>query len=143
SERAAAMVTVALIARACGARVLSWNALAVAALVVAVLWPASVTTVSFALSFSCVSAIFLFARPLGHVLDRRQLPERVREALALTVATQIGVWPLSAATFGVLSPYAIGANAIVVPATAVGMLAGIATLVLAHVPVAGSAAATI
>jgi ComEC/Rec2-related protein len=74
SERAAAMVTVALLARACGARLLSWNALAVAALAVAVLWPASVTTVSFALSFSCVSAIFFFAGPLGRALERWDLP---------------------------------------------------------------------
>jgi competence protein ComEC len=37
SERAAAMIGVALLARACGARITSWNALAVAALVVAAL----------------------------------------------------------------------------------------------------------
>ena len=43
SQRAAVMVSVALLARACGARIASWNALALAALVVAALWPASVT----------------------------------------------------------------------------------------------------
>jgi competence protein ComEC len=159
SQRAAVMVSVMLLARAYGARLLSWNALAAAALVVAALWPAAVTTVSFALSFSCVSAIFLFARPLGHALENvleqlfmyqlghplrdTKLLDRMREALSLTIATQIGVWPLSAATFGVLSPYAVLANAVVVPATAAGMLAGIAALVLAQVPVAERAAATI
>ncbi|MEA2687552.1 MAG: competence protein ComEC, partial [Candidatus Eremiobacteraeota bacterium] len=143
SQRAAVMVTVALLARACGARLLSWNALALAALIVAVLWPAAVTTVSFALSFSCVSAIFLFARPLGRALERWELPERVRDVLALTIATQIGVWPLSAATFGVVAPYGVLANAVVVPATAVAMMAGIATLALADMPVIGRAAATI
>ena len=65
SQRAAVMVSVALLARACGARAASWNALALAALVVAAIWPAAVTTVSFALSFSCVAAILLFARPLA------------------------------------------------------------------------------
>jgi competence protein ComEC len=143
SQRAAAMVSVALLARACGARLASWNALALAALVVAALWPASVTSVSFALSFSCVGAILLFAGPLGHALERWALPDRVREALALTIATQIGVWPLSAATFGLVAPYAVLANAIVVPATAVGMLAGIGTLVCAAIPVLGRATATI
>jgi competence protein ComEC len=143
SQRAAAMVSVALLARAYGARAVSWNALALAALVVAVIWPAAVTTVSFALSFSCVSAILLFARPLQHALERWELPERVHEALALTIATQIGVWPLSAATFGVVAPYAILANAAVVPATGVAMLAGIAALLLGAIPVAGRAAATI
>ena len=36
------MIGMALLARACGARVTSWNALALAALVVAFLWPAAV-----------------------------------------------------------------------------------------------------
>ena len=143
SQRAAVMVSVALLARACGARLVSWNALALAALVVAAIWPAAVATVSFALSFSCVAAILLFARPLQHALERWELPERIREALALTIATQIGVWPLSAATFGVLAPYAVLANAAVVPATGVAMLAGIAALLLGAVPVAGRAAATV
>ena len=143
SQRAAVMVSVMLLARAYGGRLVSWNSLALAALVVAALWPAAVTTVSFALSFSCVSAIVLFARPLGHALERWTMPDKLREALALTIATQIGVWPLSAATFGVVAPYAVLANAVVVPATAVAMGAGIAALVLAHVPVLGGAAASI
>jgi len=140
SQRAAVMVSVALLARACGARLASWNALALAAIVVALLWPAAVTTVSFALSFSCVSAIVLFARPLEHALAQVALPGRIREALALTIATQIGVWPLSAATFGLVSPYAVLANAVVVPATGVAMLAGAAALAFANVPIAGDAA---
>jgi competence protein ComEC len=71
------------------------------------------------------------------------VPERLREPLALTISTQIGVWPLSAATFGVLAPYAMPANAVVVPATAVAMIAGIAALAFAQVPVLGQAAATV
>jgi len=143
SQRAAVMVSVALLARACGARVVSWNALALAALAVALLWPASVTTVSFALSFSCVASIVLFARPLEHALARASLPARVREALALTIATQIGVWPLSAATFGLIAPYAVLANAVVVPATGLGMVAGGAALAFANIPLAGDLAAVI
>jgi competence protein ComEC len=143
SQRAAVMVSVALLATALGARLVSWNAIALAALVVAALWPASVTTVSFALSFSCVSAIVLFARSFERALERCSLPKRLREPLALTISTQIGVWPLSAATFGVLAPYAMPANAVVVPATGVAMIAGIAALAFAHVPVLGQAAVTV
>jgi competence protein ComEC len=143
SQRAAVMVSAGLLATALGARLVSWNSLALAALVVAVLWPASVTTVSFALSFSCVSAIVLFARSFGQMLERWDMPQRVREALSLTISTQIGVWPLSAATFGVVAPYAVLANALVVPATGVAMVAGIAAIAFAHVPVLGRSAATI
>ena len=142
SQRAAVMVTVVLLARAYGARTISWNSLALAALVVAALWPASVTTVSFALSFSCLAAIGLFASRIDHALERWKVPEKAREPLALTVATQIGVWPLSAATFGVVAPYAIVANAVVVPATGVAMIAGIAALATASVPLIGRAVAT-
>ena len=130
SERAAAMIGVALLARACGARVTSWNALALAALVVAFLWPAAVGSVSFALSFSCVAAIVLFAEPIANRMEPLRLNERIREALALTCATQIGTWPLTAAVFSTLAPYAILANAIVVPLIALVLLGGIVTLAL-------------
>jgi competence protein ComEC len=143
SQRAAVMVSVALIARACGAPLLSWNSIALAAIVVAAIWPASVTTISFALSFSCVAAIALFATAIARSLERCELPEKLREALALTVATQIGVWPLSAATFGVVAPYAVLANAAVVPGTMAAMVTAIAALALQHAPVLGAMAATL
>jgi competence protein ComEC len=130
SERAATMIGVALLARACGARITSWNALAVAGIAVALLWPASVGSASFALSFSCVAAILLLAQPLTNMLERLPVHERVREALALTVATQIGTWPLTAAIFSTVAPYAVLANAIVVPLVAIVLPLGIATLLI-------------
>ncbi len=140
SERAAVMLGTALLARACGARPASWNALALAALVVAVLRPAAVASVSFALSFSCVAAIACFAAPLAAFAARVHVPQRLREACALTAATQIGVWPLSAAVFGTLAPYALIANVLVVPATAAAMLAGAVALLFSAVPTIGLAA---
>ena len=130
AERAATMIGIALLARACGARVTSWNALAVAAIAVAVLWPASVGSLSFAMSFSCVAAILLFAPTIAHALRRVPVHERIREALALTCATQIGTWPLTAAAFSTIAPYAILANAIVVPLIALALVGGLATLAL-------------
>ena len=130
SERAAAMLGVALLARACGARVTSWNALALAALIVAALWPAAVTGASFALSFSCIAAIILFAEPFTAMLERVPLHERICEALALTCATQIGTWPLTAAVFSTVAPYAVVANAVVVPLIGVIIPAGLATIAI-------------
>ena len=63
AERAATMATAALAARACGRATLSWNALGLAAMAIALLRPQSVATASFALSFSCVGAIFACAGP--------------------------------------------------------------------------------
>jgi competence protein ComEC len=130
--RAATMATAALAARALGRATLSWNSLAIAALVVAFVRPERVATASFALSFSCVGAIFACAAPLERWIEARvSLPDRVREALVLSLATQLGVWPLGAATFLQLTPYAIAANLAIVPCVAATMALGAAELALA------------
>jgi len=140
--RAATMVTAALAARACGRATFSWNALAMAALVLAYARPQSIATSSFALSFSCVGAIFACAGPIERWLEARlALPDRVREALVLSIATQLGIWPLGAATFLQLTPYAVAANLAVVPCVAATMALGAAQLALAWcAPLAQAAA---
>ena len=134
SLRAAVMVTVALAARACGERAVSLNTLALAAIAVAAIWPVWVGGVSFALSFSCVTAIVLFAEPIGAWLERARVPGIFREPLALTLATQLGVWPLTASTFLVIAPYAPLANLCVVPVVGVAMLGGIVLLAATPFP---------
>ncbi len=134
SVRAATMLTFALVAYAAGREAFSWNALAAAAIVVAATRPASVTSVSFGLSFSCVAAIFAFAPPLARGFARAGFPHTAGEILAVTLATQLGTWPLTAAAFLVLAPYAPLANAAVVPVVGVAMLAGFATLAATPVP---------
>jgi competence protein ComEC len=130
--RAATMATAALAARAFGRATFSWNTLAIAALAITFLRPASVATISFALSFSCVGAIFACAAPLERWIEARvALPDRVREALVLSLATQLGVWPLGAAAFLQFTPYAIVANLAVVPCVAATMALGAAQLALA------------
>ena len=127
--RAATMATAALVARACGRATFSWNALAIAGLVVTFLRPQSVGTLSFALSFSCVGAIFASAGHLERWIGARiALPDRVREALVLSLATQLGVWPLGAAAFLQFTPYAVAANLAVVPCVAATMALGAAQL---------------
>ncbi|MGA8326809.1 MAG: DNA internalization-related competence protein ComEC/Rec2 [Candidatus Cybelea sp.] len=130
--RAATMATAALTARAFGRATFSWNTLAIAALAITFLRPASVATISFALSFSCVGAIFACAAPLERWIEARvALPDRVREALVLSLATQLGVWPLGAAAFLQFTPYAMVANLAVVPCVAATMALGAAQLALA------------
>ncbi len=130
--RAAVMVTVALTARAFGRSALSWNSLAIAAAFVALVRPESVATASFALSFSCVGAIFAVAKPLErrmHALTA--LPMPVREAIVLSIATQLGTWPLSASVFLQIAAYSPLANLGVVPCVAVTMALGAGQLLLA------------
>lgn len=132
AERAATMATAALAARMFGRATLSWNVLAIATIVITFARPASVATASFALSFSCVGAIFACSGPIESWIDERvALPERVREALVLSISTQLGTWPLGAAIFLQFAPYAIAANFAVVPCVAATMALAAAQLALA------------
>ena len=137
--RAAVMVTVALTARAFGRSALSWNSLAIAAAFVALVRPESVATASFALSFSCVGAIFAVAKPLErrmHALTA--LPMPVREAIVLSIATQLGTWPLSASVFLQFAAYSPLANLGVVPCVAVTMALGAGAVASRMVGAAGA-----
>ena len=131
--RAATMATVALGARASGRAALSWHGLAVGAIVVLAVLPHSLTSASFWLSFCCVGAIFVCASPIEAGLRRFAMPAAVREALVLTVATQLGTWPITAAVFLQFAPYALLANLVVVPCVPVTMI--LAALQLATTPV--------
>lgn len=144
SLRAATMISWGLLARARGVAALSWNNVGAALLVIAAIWPRSVHGASFALSFACIGAIVLFAGPLDRALEHAGVRwNPLKEALALTLATQIGVWPLTAATFLNIAPYAVVANAAVVPCIAAVMLTGLVQLALAPIPLLASGAANL
>jgi competence protein ComEC len=144
AERAATMASLALAARALGRATFSWNVLAIAAIVVAFVRPQSVATASFALSFSCVGAIFACAAPIERWIEERfALPARVREGLTLSLATQLGTWPLGAAVFLQLAPYGVIANLAIVPCVAATMTLGAAQLVLTWCPPLAAACANL
>jgi len=143
SLRAATMLSFALVARASGRDPFSWNALAAAAICVAALRPAAVETLSFALSFSCVAAIFLFSRPIAASVRQCGVPDVVSELVGVTFATQIGTWPLTASAFLVIAPYAPLANALVVPVVGIAMLVGFVELAVSPVPFLAIATANI
>jgi competence protein ComEC len=102
-----------------------------------------VRTVSFALSFSCVAAILAFAKPIAHALHDRGVPQIIAELGAVSLATQVGTWPLTASAFLVIAPYAPLANALVVPVVGVAMLVGLAQLAATPVPLLAQACANI
>ncbi len=132
--RAATMLSFGLGLHAAGRRALTWNALAAAGTAIALVRPRSVASASFALSFACVSAILLFAGPIARRLRASRVPHVVAEAIALTLATQIGTWPITAATFLVFAPYAPLANALVVPVVGSALVVGLAALAASPLP---------
>ena len=144
SVRAATMLSFALLARAWGRKALGWHAYAGAALLLTLARPLDVGGASFALSFACVGAILALAGPLDRALATRwALPDRVREALAMAVATQAGTWPVGAAVFLQFSPYAVLANVAVVPVVGGAMLFALAQLAFGRLPPLAQACANL
>ncbi len=106
-----------------------------ALLVIALFDPLAIGSASFALSFSCVGAILLCADSIDKELERyAEIPARLRETFTLTLATQIGTWPLTASVFLLFAPYAIVANAAVVPCVGLTMILGAMQLALTSIP---------
>ncbi len=129
--RAATMATCALSARACGRAALSWNTLIIATAVVIAAIPGSFVAPSFWLSFACVGAIFATAGAIEEGFAALTwVPQRIREALVLTIATQLGTWPITAAMFLQWSSYALPANLAIVPCVPITMLLGAMQLAL-------------
>jgi competence protein ComEC len=142
--RAATMISFALAAYAFGRATRAWNLFGGAMLAIALFHPEGTTSASFALSFSCVGAILLCADCIGKELERYAvLPARLREVFALTLAAQIGTWPLTASIFLLFAPYALLANAAVVPCVGLTMMLGAAQLALAHLPPLAQAVANL
>jgi competence protein ComEC len=143
SLRAAVMCSVGLAAYAAGRAPLSWSAYTAALLFFALLFPQDVGSASFLLSFSCVGAILLLGGLVSESLEAFALPERVKEGLVLTIATQIGTWPLTAAVFLLFAPYAVPANLLVVPVVGVTMILGAIQLALTPIPTLAQLAANV
>lgn len=143
SVRAAVMASFALAAHAAGAASRSWNAYGAALAAMALFWPLSLVGASFALSFSCVAAILICADDVQRALQTFAVPQRIREAIALAISTQLGTWPLTASVFLLFSPYAVVANLLVVPVVGATMLLGGAQLAFAPLPLVSQAFANI
>ena len=141
--RAASMATALLAARGFGRATLSWNTLALSAIFVLLIEPASVTSASFWLSFCCVGSIFALAPVITPMLERLSLPHRIQEAITLTLATQIGTWPITAAVFLQFSTYGFLANLFVVPLVPITMILGTLQLAASGVPPVAQAIANL
>ncbi len=138
------MISFALTAYACGRATRAWNIFGAALLAIAFFDPLAIGNASFALSFSCVGAIVLCADSIDNGLQRyAEIPARLREIFALTLATQIGTWPLTASIFLLFAPYAIVANAAVVPCVGATMMLGALQLTLASIPPLAQAVANL
>ncbi|MDQ6767433.1 MAG: ComEC family competence protein, partial [Candidatus Eremiobacteraeota bacterium] len=99
---------------------------AAAAFAVALPHPLVILSPSFSMSFACVVGIVLVS-PILAKLGLREgcgLPRIVVDVVRTSLAVQIALWPLQALYFNAFTPYAVAANAIVVPLIGLIMVAG-------------------
>ena len=136
--RAAIMVSVVLLGRAVGRVGDIYNSLGLAALVILSVWPTSLFTLSFQLSFGATFSIVALYGPLTH-----WVPESWKEGAwetwvvgpaCVSLAAQLGTGPLIAYHFQQVAPLSLPANLLVVPmlglAVALGLLSAIGGCIL-------------
>ena len=133
--RASIMAGVVLVGRAIDRRGEVYNSLGLAAILILCLWPASLLTLSFQLSFGATLAIVALHGPLMSLWPRawrdedRALGKWVLSPLCVTAAAQLGTGPLIAWHFQQFAPVSLAANLVVVPllgaAVSLGLLAAL------------------
>jgi competence protein ComEC len=120
--RASSMAAVAVSAAAFGRHVRPARALALAVVALVLIDPLIVHSLGFQLSTAATAAIVLVAPALVEVLPG---PRAVADALAVTLAAQLGVAPLLLTTFGPVPVAALPANLLATPAAALVMVWGL------------------
>ena len=110
-------------------RTSSLNALVAAALLILVLWPASLFSVGFQLSFSTVAALLIVNRMID--LRRRHWSPITNYVVSLLVASAVAAvttWALTAHYFHSISLLSVLSNVLVVPVMVPVMIVGAACL---------------
>jgi len=132
--RATVMAGLATTGAATGRRAGQVRLLSLAVVITLLLDPLLVRAVGWWLSVGATAGIAVLAAPLAARLPG---PAPVRAALAVTIAAQLGVAPVSVAVFGPLPLASVPANLLAVPAAGPVMIYGLpAGLLAAVVPTA-------
>ena len=132
--RSSLMAGVVMIGRAIGRRGEVYNCLGLAALVILVIWPTSLLTLSFQLSFGATLAIVGLHGPLRRCLPRSWADEThfvgkwIVSPACVSLAAQIGTGPLIAWHFQQFAPVSLPANLVVVPL--LGLCVGLGLLAI-------------
>ena len=130
--RASLMASVILLGRVLGRRGDIYNSLGLAALLILAVWPTSLLSLSFQLSFAATLAIVGLHGPIAALFPsswRRQdcwIGQWVISPLCVSLAAQVGTAPLIAYHFQQFAPIAPLANLVVVPL--LGLVVGLGLL---------------
>ena len=108
-----------------------WNPLLAAAVVILIVNPLALWSVSFQLSFAAVAGIMLFGSSMQQaVVSKGRVWQSVRGLLIVSLAAQLGTMPLTLHYFGQTSNYFALTNLIVVPMAGILLSLGFSTLAM-------------
>ena len=121
--RAVLMVTIFEVGRMAYRQAISLNTIAAAAVLILLVKPADLWSVSFQLSFAATAAIVLFAKHMELYLRRKEwlgtwkgrLFDWIAGTIIISIAAQLGTLPLTMYYFGQMSNYFLLTNLIVLP----------------------------
>lgn len=127
--RSALMVTIVEIGWLLQRRSSPINSIAAAAVIILLINPLALWSVSFQLSFAAVTAIIIIARAMQQrIIIHGKLWQYIGGILIVSLAAQIGTIPLTLFYFGQTSNYFALTNSVVIPAAFVLLLLGISAL---------------
>ena len=108
-----------------------WNPLLAAAVVILIVNPLALWSVSFQLSFAAVAGIMLFVSSMQQaVVSKGRVWQSVSGLLIVSLAAQLGTMPLTLHYFGQTSNYFALTNLIVVPMAGILLSLGFSTLAM-------------
>ena len=108
-----------------------WNPLLAAAVVILIVNPLALWSVSFQLSFAAVAGIMLFGSSMQQaVVSKGRVWQSVSGLLIVSLAAQLGTMPLTLHYFGQTSNYFALTNLIVVPMAGILLSLGSSTLAM-------------
>lgn len=102
----------------------------------AIVWPASLQTLSFELSYLALAGIMLLSPPLDG-MAASHLPKFLRAPMAASIGAQIATSPVLASRFAVLYPVGLLSSLLLTPLVTAYLWAGLALVVIPLPPTAG------
>ena len=113
--RASIMFLVLSISSILGKQYDKLNSIGIAGVIVLLYKPLSVFDPGFLLSFGCVLGIFMFTNYFKKLFTKWHFPKKIGDTLAVMLAVQIGILPLTIYYYGKLSILTMLANFICIP----------------------------
>ena len=132
--RAVVMVTIFEVGRMVYREAISLNSIAAAAVLILMIHPYDLWSVSFQLSFAATAAIVMLVSSLRHdgttILRRSRILRYFVGIIVVSFAAQLGTLPITMYYFGQISCYFLLTNLIVLPIAAMLVPCGLVTIAL-------------